>query len=112
MTYDSFVDRRCFLHPAELDALGLEEEEEGPSYLADLNKVPDFIDEAPQELGEVCCLSMYYPCAPVNFRTYTDTSEARSYETNELRKDCIEIYVYVPIDRIILGTLGSNGISS
>jgi charged multivesicular body protein 5 len=37
---------------AELDALGLEEEEEGPSYLADLNKVPDFIDEAPQEMGE------------------------------------------------------------
>jgi hypothetical protein len=37
----------------ELDALALEEEEEGPSYLADLNKVPDFIDEAPVELGEV-----------------------------------------------------------
>ncbi|CAA7259625.1 unnamed protein product [Cyclocybe aegerita] len=35
---------------AELDALALEpEEEEGPSYLADLNKVPDFIDEAPVE---------------------------------------------------------------
>ncbi|KAF8913762.1 vacuolar protein sorting-associated protein 60 [Gymnopilus junonius] len=37
---------------AELDALQLEEEEEGPSYLADLNKVPDFIDEPPVELGE------------------------------------------------------------
>ncbi|KAG2013810.1 hypothetical protein CC2G_010679 [Coprinopsis cinerea AmutBmut pab1-1] len=35
---------------AELDALELEEEEEGPSYLADLNKAPDFIDEAPVEL--------------------------------------------------------------
>lgn len=33
----------------ELDALALEEEEEGPSYLADLNKAPDFIDEAPVE---------------------------------------------------------------
>ncbi|KAF8529107.1 vacuolar protein sorting-associated protein 60 [Hysterangium stoloniferum] len=33
---------------AELDALQLEEEEE-PSYLADLNKVPDFVDEAPVE---------------------------------------------------------------
>lgn len=32
---------------AELDALELEEEEEGPSYLADMNKVPDFVDEAP-----------------------------------------------------------------
>ncbi|KAG6910934.1 hypothetical protein DXG01_005988 [Tephrocybe rancida] len=37
---------------AELDALALEEEEEGPSYLADLNKVPDFIDEPPVETGE------------------------------------------------------------
>ncbi|KAG6842024.1 hypothetical protein C0991_003550 [Blastosporella zonata] len=37
---------------AELDALALEEEDEGTSYLADLNKVPDFIDEAPVEVGE------------------------------------------------------------
>ena len=36
----------------ELDALALEEEE-SPSYLADLNKAPDFIDEAPAELAEV-----------------------------------------------------------
>jgi len=39
---------------AELDALALEPpEEEGPSYLADLSKVPDFIDEAPIDVGEV-----------------------------------------------------------
>ncbi|KAF5388082.1 hypothetical protein D9615_000588 [Tricholomella constricta] len=38
---------------AELDALALEEEEEGTSYLADLNKVPDFIDEPPVEVGEI-----------------------------------------------------------
>ena len=38
---------------AELDALGMEEEEEGGSYLADLNKAPDFIDEAPIEASEV-----------------------------------------------------------
>ncbi|KAJ8597414.1 hypothetical protein M405DRAFT_756045 [Rhizopogon salebrosus TDB-379] len=37
---------------AELDALQLEEEEEGPSYLADLNKVPEFVDEPPTELTE------------------------------------------------------------
>ncbi|KAF8646407.1 hypothetical protein AX16_007272 [Volvariella volvacea WC 439] len=37
---------------AELDALALEQEEEGPSYLADLNKVPDFVDEPPAELNE------------------------------------------------------------
>ncbi|KIK78238.1 hypothetical protein PAXRUDRAFT_834656 [Paxillus rubicundulus Ve08.2h10] len=37
---------------AELDALQLEEEEEGPSYLADLNKVPDFVDGPPLELDE------------------------------------------------------------
>ncbi|KDQ64346.1 hypothetical protein JAAARDRAFT_116390 [Jaapia argillacea MUCL 33604] len=38
---------------AELDALALEEEEEGPSYLADLSKAPDFVDEPPVELSEV-----------------------------------------------------------
>ncbi|KAI0280054.1 vacuolar protein sorting-associated protein 60 [Russula aff. rugulosa BPL654] len=37
---------------AELDALGMEEEE-GESYLADLNKAPDFIDEAPIEAPEL-----------------------------------------------------------
>ncbi|KAG2060134.1 hypothetical protein BDR06DRAFT_948188 [Suillus hirtellus] len=37
---------------AELDALQLEEEEEGPSYLADLNKVPDFLDDPPVETSE------------------------------------------------------------
>lgn len=37
---------------AELDALALEAEEEGTSYLADLNKVPDFVDEPPVELEE------------------------------------------------------------
>lgn len=37
----------------ELDALALEEEEEGTSYLSDLNKVPDFVDEPPVELQEV-----------------------------------------------------------
>jgi len=35
-----------------LEALALEQEEEGPSYLSDLNKVPDFIDEAPVEVAE------------------------------------------------------------
>ncbi|KAG6878594.1 hypothetical protein C0993_003049 [Termitomyces sp. T159_Od127] len=37
---------------AELDALALEEEEEGASYLADLNKVPDVIEEPPVEAAE------------------------------------------------------------
>ncbi|KAF7301912.1 Vacuolar protein sorting-associated protein 60 [Mycena indigotica] len=37
---------------AELDALQLEEEEEGTSYLSDLNKVPDFVDEPPVEVSE------------------------------------------------------------
>ncbi|KAI0832599.1 vacuolar protein sorting-associated protein 60 [Trametes gibbosa] len=37
---------------AELDALELDIEEEGPSYLNDLNKVPDFVDEPPVELSE------------------------------------------------------------
>ena len=39
------IDRRV----TELDALQFEEEEEGTSYLADLNAVPDFVDEAPVE---------------------------------------------------------------
>ena len=39
---------------AELEALELEAEEEGASYLADLNKVPDFVDEAPVETDQVC----------------------------------------------------------
>ncbi|KAJ3828085.1 Snf7 family [Lentinula raphanica] len=37
---------------AELEALQFDEEEEGASYLADINKVPDFIDEPPVELSE------------------------------------------------------------
>ncbi|KZT13007.1 vacuolar protein sorting-associated protein 60 [Laetiporus sulphureus 93-53] len=37
---------------AELDALELEQEDEGTSYLADLNKAPDFIDEPPVEVSE------------------------------------------------------------
>ena len=48
----------------ELDALALEEEEEGPSYLADLNKVPDFIDEAPVEIGQVRVL---FPSSQLTF---------------------------------------------
>lgn len=40
--------------PAELDALQFEEEEEGASYLADISKEPDFIDEQPPELSEAC----------------------------------------------------------
>ena len=42
----------------ELDALQLEEEEEGPSYLADLNKAPDFVDEPPVEEAEVSIYSI------------------------------------------------------
>jgi len=37
---------------AELDALQLEEEEEGASYLTDLSKVPDFVDEPPVEVKD------------------------------------------------------------
>ncbi|KAF8138390.1 Snf7-domain-containing protein [Boletus edulis] len=37
---------------AELDALQFEEEDEGTSYLTDINKEPDFLDEPPVELNE------------------------------------------------------------
>jgi len=46
-----------YVFRAELDALAMEGEEEGPSYLTDLNKVPDFVDEPPVEMGEVSCFS-------------------------------------------------------
>ncbi|KAG2757481.1 hypothetical protein P692DRAFT_20305913 [Suillus brevipes Sb2] len=48
----SFRLSRNIMIIAELDALQLEEEEEGPSYLSDLNKIPDFVDEAPVEISE------------------------------------------------------------
>lgn len=41
----------------ELDALQFEEEEEPASYLADLSKAPDFIDEPPLEEHEVRTLT-------------------------------------------------------
>lgn len=52
--------RNCELisHSIELEALALEPEEEEASYLTDLNKVPDFIDEPPVEVPEVSSLWM------------------------------------------------------
>lgn len=41
------------MNQLELDALELEDEDEGTSYLADLNKAPDYLDEEPAELNEV-----------------------------------------------------------
>ena len=55
---------------SELDALQLEEEEEGPSYLADLNKAPDFVDEPPVEEAEVrvttLCIAHSLSIAPLD----------------------------------------------
>lgn len=50
-----FFLKKVFL--TELDALELEEEEE-PSYLADLNKVPDFVDEPPVEEASGCITAL------------------------------------------------------
>ncbi|KAG2349124.1 vacuolar protein sorting-associated protein 60 [Suillus weaverae] len=47
------ADLEAGTYTHKLDALQLEEEEEGPSYLSDLNKVPDFVDETPVEISEV-----------------------------------------------------------
>ena len=72
-------EKFCFV--LELDALALEEEEEGPSYLADLNKVPDFVDEAPIEMGAVslinCTLEYSANCS-------LDAGKARSCQDNRL----------------------------
>ena len=38
----------------------MEDEEEGESYLADLNRAPDFIDEAPIEAPEVRHLGFFF----------------------------------------------------
>lgn len=54
-----FAHVRANIFP-ELDALQFEEEEEGPSYLSDMNKVPDFIDEPPVEMSEVRCSVLRY----------------------------------------------------
>ena len=57
---------------SELDALELEEEDEGASYLADLNKVPDYVDDEPVELevSSPCC-SKYKPALSCVYRTRT-----------------------------------------
>ena len=47
----------------ELDALELDGEEEGASYLADLSKAPDFIDEAPVELPKEFSMNTYQDLA-------------------------------------------------
>lgn len=48
---------------SELEALELEGEEEGPSYLQDVSAMPDFVDEAPVEVGEVSALLFFLFCA-------------------------------------------------
>ena len=53
LVLNRYIAERHSLSTIELDALQFEEEEEGPSYLADLNKAPDFVDEPPVEETEV-----------------------------------------------------------
>ncbi|PSS35428.1 hypothetical protein PHLCEN_2v1583 [Hermanssonia centrifuga] len=61
---------------AELDALQLEEEEEGASYLADLNKVPDFLDEPPVELADVSLSKYALLLSGLNDGSQTPAKEA------------------------------------
>lgn len=60
---------------SELDALGLEEEEEGPSYLSELNKAPDFVDEAPVE--EVLSLIFMIRLTLTFFRRHQGRRQSR-----------------------------------
>ena len=69
----------------ELDALALEEEEEGPSYLADLNKVPDFVDEAPIEVGTVSLILITLASTlECSANCYLDAGKTRSCQDNRL----------------------------
>jgi hypothetical protein len=53
-----------------------EVEEEGPSYLADLNKAPDFIDEAPLEDTEVRMRRLLPTAFVLTPRTFLQQSQA------------------------------------
>lgn len=65
---------------AELDALELDVEEEGPSYLTNLNQVPDFVDEPPVEAVEVCFLPVVFqrPLLIVSLACYQGASRGYS----------------------------------
>ena len=66
----------------ELDALELEGEEEGTSYLSNINEVPDFIDEPPVEVGvgEV---------SPAIFSIYAFLSLKVNFQQNPSRAEAI-----------------------
>jgi hypothetical protein len=53
-----------------------EVEEEGPSYLADLNKAPDFIDEAPLEVTEVRMRRLLLTAFVLTPRTFLQQNQA------------------------------------
>lgn len=53
----------------------MDEETEGTSYLADLNKAPDFIDEAPIEVAEVSCTNSFLPARAELCRNFTAARE-------------------------------------
>ena len=76
----------------ELDALELEEEEEGPTYLSDLNKVPDFIDEPPVE--EVCRTNNLDSMQNIDIVTLV-TAEARGYQGNNLVRLDVNLLYYI-----------------
>jgi hypothetical protein len=64
--------------------LALEEEEEGTSYLADLNKVPDFIDEPPVEVGEVCNILLQSILSDTHACFIKDPGSARSHTDDSI----------------------------
>ena len=64
--------------------MALEEEEEGTSYLADLNKVPDFIDEPPVEVGEVRYLLLLSILSDTHMCFIKDPGSARSHSDDSI----------------------------
>ena len=79
----------------------MEEEEEGSSYLADLNKAPDFIDEAPIEAPEVCHLSFLLIILYSDRGPFTVISDnARGHQDN-IVATCSALLVLFPTNILV-----------
>jgi len=86
----SCSDPRYF---TELDALALDDEEEGPSYLADLNKAPDFVDEVPVEAAEVR-ISNFSPILAVLTSSTATSNNSRSRQNHIVLSSLLPVFYF------------------